>query len=316
MSNATIKVTVNAVKQVAPTIRELTLKPIEKNLSVFSPGSHIVVQIPSEEKLIKNAYSLLSDPHDASQYKIAIRLQPNSRGGSSYLHHHLKEGDELIISSPSNLFAPEWRAKKHIFFAGGVGITPFMSYIPEMIRREASFEMHYLFRSTQTGAYVEELHSLMGSKLHTYDTAASKRPDIEQILNNQPQGTHVYICGPESLIDSIKTFGEDHGWASSQIHYEAFAAPEPGEPFDVTLKQSEKTIHVSGNDSLLEALEAADIGIPNLCRAGVCGQCITKVSNGDIEHRDHFLTDKQKARNQYIMPCVSRTKSKTLILDI
>lgn len=316
MSQMSTKVTVRSIKDVAPTIREFTLAPTSGTFFPFSPGSHIVVEMPAEGKTIRNAYSLLSDPLDTQQYRIAVRLQDESRGGSIFMHKHVREGDELLITPPSNLFSPDWRAKKHIFLAGGVGITPFMSYIPEMMRREADFELHYMYRSTQTGAYADFLHEWIGERLHTYDSDTASRAQIDRIMAHCPQGTHVYICGPESLIEEVLKQGKATGWPASHIHYEAFAAPKPGKPFVAELKRAKQTVYVSEDQSLLEALEANHIDVPNLCRGGVCGQCYTQVLEGDIEHRDDFLSQKEKDRADCIMPCVSRAKSSRLVLDL
>lgn len=316
MSQTAIKVKVTNIKHVAPTIREFTLSPVDIEFLPFSPGSHVVLEMPSSKKIIRNAYSLLSDPLDTRNYRIAVRLQPESRGGSIYMHKQVKEGDELSISPPANLFSPHWRAKKHLFFAGGVGITPFMSYIPEMKRREADFELHYMFRSTQTGSYVDELKTSIGERLHTYDSSESGRADIAKIMSDCPQGTHLYICGPESLIETVLQLAETTGWPKSHIHYEVFAAPKPGKPFVVELTKSGKTVYVNEEESLLEALEANDIAIPNMCRGGVCGQCRTTVTEGKVEHRDDYLSATEKDSNRCIMPCVSRSKSSHLRLDI
>ncbi|GAB6070989.1 PDR/VanB family oxidoreductase [Thiomicrorhabdus hydrogeniphila] len=316
MSNTAIKVIVSAIKEVAPTIREFTLTPANGAFFPFSPGSNVVVEMSDGDKKIRNAYSLLSDPRDSSEYRIAVRLQPNSRGGSIFMHKNVHEGSELIISPPSNLFLPDWRAKKHIFLAGGVGITPFMSYIPEMLRQQADFELHYMYRSTQTGAYIDYLKETIGDRLHAYDSALSKKADVTQIMSDSVQGTHIYICGPESLIDSVLDYAEQSGWPKSHIHYEVFAAPKPGKPFLAELQKSGKTIYVPEDQSLLEALEANGIEIPNMCRGGVCGQCASKVLDGEVEHRDNFLSEKEHAENNCIMPCVSRAKSSRLRLDI
>ncbi len=88
------------------------------------------------------------------------------------------------------------------------------------------------------------------------------------------------------------------------MHWEAFAAPEPGLPFRVELARSGRQLEVAAEQSLLEALEAADVDVPNLCRGGVCGQCQTRYLKGEVEHRDHFLDASERASS--LMPCVSR----------
>lgn len=316
MSTDQIKVRVEAIAQVAPLIREFTLTAVKGRLYPFSPGSHVVVEMPGEQKTYRNAYSLLSDSYDASAYRIAVRLQDNSRGGSVFMHQQVKEGDELLITPPANLFMPDWNAKKHVLLAAGVGITPFMSYLPEMQRRQADFELHYLFRSKQTGAYQLELAEQLGKRFFSYDSDQSQRCNISELLADRPLGTHIYICGPEALIKDVQSVADQLGWPDSVIHFEEFAAPKPGKPFTVELKSTGKTVQVGESESLLEALEAADVAVPSLCRGGVCGQCATPVAEGEIEHRDSFLSAEEKARQDCVMPCVSRAHSDRLVLDI
>ncbi|MFK4752795.1 MULTISPECIES: PDR/VanB family oxidoreductase [Oceanospirillaceae] len=315
----TLKVKVAAVSAVAPTIKEFTLESVGAALPPFSPGSHIVVTMSGSDangkaKKWKNAYSLLSDPRNTDAYKIAVRLQEVSRGGSEFMHSQVQVGDVLEITPPANLFAPLWRAKKHLLIAGGVGITPFMSYLPEMQRQGADFELHYCFRGKQTGAYAEELQQTLGDACVPYDADAGTRCDLAALLKQQPRGTHVYVCGPELLIEGVRQNAAQMGYPASLIHFEEFAAPKPGAPFRVTLKHSGQTIDVGAEESLLEALEAAAIDVPNMCRGGVCGQCQTKVIEGEVEHRDNYLGAAERA--DCIMPCVSRAKSKTLMLEL
>jgi ferredoxin len=67
---------------------------------------------------------------------------------------------------------------------------------------------------------------------------------------------------------------------------------------------------------LLEALENANIEIPYSCRGGACGFCKTEVIDGEITHRDYFLTDAEKASGNCIMPCISRAQGDHLTLNI
>lgn len=316
MSNTLIDVTVGECRQVAPAIMEFSLKSAGGPLPAFSPGSHVVVEMHDGEKTYRNPYSLLSDPRDSSQYRIAVRLQDQSRGGSVFMHSRVKAGSQLRITPPANLFAPAWQARKHILLAGGVGITPFMSYLPELQRRGAEFELHHLFRSSRTGAYDAELKASLGERYFAYDSACDSRCPVGELMRSQKPGTHIYICGPESLIEAVYETAAEIGWPLEHIHVEAFSAPAPGEPFEAVLSASGKTVSVGSDESLLEALEREDVAVPNLCRGGVCGQCLTKVVEGEIEHRDHFLSEDEKNSGQCVMPCVSRAKSRKLVLEL
>ena len=101
------------------------------------------------------------------------------------------------------------------------------------------------------------------------------------------------------------------------MHYEHFSAPKPGLPFDVTLAVSGKQIRVGEQQSLLEAIEAAGVDPPYLCRGGVCGQCETNVisCDGKFLHNDHWLSEEEHRSGRKIMPCVSRFEGRSLVLE-
>jgi ferredoxin-NADP reductase len=308
--SAALKVRVSAARMLTPVVREITLEPCAGTLPGFSPGSHVQVHLPLAEGKVRNAYSLTSDPADNRHYRIAVRLQETSRGGSHYLHRHVQIGDSLEISPPANLFALHATASLHILIAGGIGITPFMAYIAALEQRQANVELHYLHRPGLSDAYIEELQQRLGSRLHTY----SCRPDLSSILRGRPLGSHLYTCGPQPLLDAVRQQAKALGWPQSRVHWEAFSAAQPGQPFDLELVRSGRHLRVGAEQSLLEALESAGLQVPNLCRGGVCGQCMTRHVHGEIEHRDHFLSPAEQA--EFLMPCVSRGCSPCVSLDL
>lgn len=312
MSNL-IPIRVVEIEQISPIIKQFTFVSDEQSLPQFSVGSHVVVHMEGKQKRFRNAYSLISNPADIEQYRIAVRLQDCSRGGSRFMHGNVREGDQLFISPPANMFLPNWQARHNVLIAGGIGITPFLSYVYEFEHRQTSFEVHYVYRNADTGAYRGELTERLGDKLHCY---SGSRPDLYRLLEQQPLGTHVYVCGPETMIQAVKETADALGWAPQRVHFEAFAAPQPGKPFVAKLARSGHEIAVNEDTPLLDALETHGLAIPNSCRGGVCGQCKTAVVSGEIEHRDAFLDDREKASQRCIMPCVSRSASECLVLDL
>ncbi|KGT47459.1 PDR/VanB family oxidoreductase (plasmid) [Acinetobacter sp. ANC 7454] len=305
--NSTVAVRVKQIKQITPVIREFSFEATEQALLPFSSGSHIVVQLPLADRVLRNAYSLMNDPSHPHEYQIAVRLQEQSRGGSRYLHEQVKVGDQLRISAPLNLFSLHSQAQHHVFIAGGIGITPFMSHMRYMLHAGSSFELHYACREGISNAYEDDLKYLFQDQVHIYSEKTQKRLDIEQLLGQQNLNTHVYICGPERLIQAVITTAKKLGWSPNRVHWEAFNSPAPGQAFDIHLSKSNKNIHVPSDFSMLEALEAHDIQIPNLCRGGVCGQCVTGYSQGEVEHLDHYLSVQEQQHS--LMPCVSRAKA-------
>jgi ferredoxin-NADP reductase len=314
-----IDVKVAAIEQVTPLVKHFTLVKQDGTVfPAFSGGSHIVISLNIGGRVHRNPYSLMGSPEDNGAYHISVRKQEKSRGGSAYLHENVTVGMPLKITYPVNLFSLAKKARKHILLAGGIGITPFMSQIADLERRDADYELHYAFRTPEHGAFVEQLKKTCGDKLHCYIDSLAERIDLVALLGNQPLGTHVYICGPNAMVVSALEIARNFGWPENHIHSEQFLAPPIGEPFKIQLARSNKEIQVPAEMSMLEAIEAAGVEADFLCRGGACGRCELQVleTDGVLVHHDHFLTDAEKASSKKIMPCVSRAKCERLLLDI
>lgn len=307
------------VAEVEPLTSQITRfrfeDPDGAQLPLFSGGAHVVVEMPDGDVLRRNAYSLISDPMDGSGYEIAVRRDDAGRGGSRYMHTHVHPGNTMRIGAPVNLFSLDLRARKHLLIGGGIGITPFVSQAKQLSRLQLPFELFYSVRNWHEAAGMKLLPKL--PQVHIQVTDDDGFLDLQGILRGQPIGTHVYVCGPQPMIDAVYNTAKALGWPKDALHSEVFLAPPPGESFQVTLARSGITITVNPHQSLLEAIEAAGVDAPWLCRGGACGQCETDVISckGEMQHNDHWLTDEDKAAQSKIMPCVSRFRGQELIID-
>ena len=286
-------------------------------LPAFSGGAHVVVEMQDGDTLRRTPYSLMSSPLDTSDYQISIRRDDEGRGGSLYMHNEVKAGMTMRLGYPANLFSLDKRSPKQLMFAGGIGITPFLAQTQQLIATNGDFELHYSARNTELAAYGLELTQSIGHRLHMYYDDQEQRIDFDGLLSSQPAGTHVYVCGPAPMIEHVLKRAAALGWPEIHVHYEHFSKAPPGEVFTVELKASNKTVEVGENQSLLEAIEAAGVDAPYLCRGGACGQCETDVleCDGELHHEDHWLEDDERASGKKIMPCVSRFKGQRLVLD-
>ena len=300
-------------------IKTFRFEPIDgRPVPPFSGGSHVVVEMNDNGVRRLNPYSLMSDPSDTRGYSISVRRDDFGRGGSLYMHNHVTPGMEMAISYPVNLFPEDARARRHLLIAGGIGITPFIAHMAQMDRRNANFELHYAVQSRSMGQFGDELKRSYDSRVHLYYDDEDIRIDLPALLRGQPLGTHVYVCGPKGMINAVHQIAAQLGWPRGAVHSEEFLAPPVGKPFQAELAKSGITVDVAAAQSLLEAIEAAGVEAPYLCRGGACGQCECDVlaCDGDIEHNDHWLTPEQRASQQKIMPCVSRFTGGRLVLDL
>ena len=313
-----IAVRVTEVTSLNDLVTRFRFEPVAGGLlPTFSGGAHTVVEMKDGDITRLNPYSLMSDPFDQSAYTISVRRDDEGRGGSLFMHKNVQVGDEMTISNPVNLFSLDLRARKHLMIAGGIGITPFLAQIKQLDRAHGNWELHYSCRSEALGSYVDYLTTTHPNDVNVYYDDQEQAIDLENLLDGQPLGTHIYVCGPKGMIDWVRGKAAELGWPREAVHYEEFLAPEPGKPFEVKLAISNKVVQVGENESLLEAIERAGVDAPYLCRGGACGMCETSVIDyaGNFIHRDHWLEDDEKASGEKIMPCVSRFEGKTLVLD-
>jgi ferredoxin-NADP reductase len=234
------------------------------------------------------------------------------------MHDEVRVGSIIDIAHPVNLFPLDKIARKHLLVAGGIGITPIMAQLADLHSGPVPYELHYAVRSPEHAAFLTELEQREPGRVQVYYRSAAQRIDFNELLSQQPLGTHLYVCGSVALIKNALDAARAWGWPDSHVHWEQFSAPPVGAAFDVRLAKSNLDVHVVPDQSLLESIEAAGVEVPYLCRGGVCGFCRTEVLelDGELLHNDHYLSDEEKASGKAIMPCVSRARCKKLVLDL
>lgn len=290
-----------------------------KPLPAFSAGSHIDVQVPGG---FTRQYSLCNDPRDQHRYRIAVLRDPASRGGSIGMHDAVNEGDVLHISAPRNHF-PLQQARHTLLIAGGIGVTPLLCMAQRMDAAGGDFTLHYCTRSMERCAFREEIAaSGFAGRVNFHVDAGepAQQLDLHTLLAKPDAETHIYVCGPGGFIDHVVGTAKASGWSSGQVHVEYFgAAPQDTSgdgSFEVKLASTGKIYPIAAGISVTEALKACGIEILTSCEQGVCGTCITRVLDGEPDHRDMYFTDEEHAKNDQFTPCCSRSKSALLVLDL
>jgi vanillate O-demethylase ferredoxin subunit len=283
----------------------------------FDAGAHVDIHVAPG---VIRQYSLCSDPADSSLYRLGVLKDPASRGGSLGVHDTLLEGAEVQISVPRNHFPLAEDAQRSLLIGGGIGITPMIAMAYALHAQGRDFELHYCARSRSTSAFVAELQAAPFAaqvQLHFDDEANPL--DLTGVLA-QPalHGVHVYTCGPAGFMDWIIAGAVQAGYSEAQIHREYFQldVDNSGAGFEVVAARSGKTVTVAEGQTILQALAEVGIDIEISCEQGVCGTCLCDVLEGEPDHRDVYFTDDEKAANDAILVCCSRSKSSRLVLDI
>lgn len=308
---AVLTATIVARRRLTHDVVELTLgDPDGRRLPEWTPGAHIDVHVPD---VGVRQYSLCSAPDDAGTYRIAVLRERDGRGGSAALHDTVESGS-VGISEPRNNFELV-DADRYVFVAGGIGITPILAMVADADRRAVPWELHYGGQTADSMVYRDELRRF-GERVRLYPQDEVGMLPLDTILAGVGTAA-IYCCGPAGLITAVENLSDP----ASSVHVERFSAvdvvdDEPAGPCTVRLAASGRTIDVPTDQSILDALESAGIAPIASCREGTCASCETTVLEGEVLHRDSVLTAAERSTGRTMMVCVSRARSKVLVLDL
>lgn len=284
----------------------------------YPAGAHIDIVGPTS---MVRQYSLCSPPDELDAYVVAVKLEPESRGGSAALHAHVEVGQELEISAPRNLLLIEKGADRHILVAAGIGVTPMISIAYQLHRTGEDFELHYFARSRDEAAFCNLLETRSGFSERVFFHFGRPREEqsdvLDRIFSSLSEASHVYTCGPQGFMQVVLERASaviPH----DNVHVEYFQAGEPQQAEDDTafeVELEDETYWVPIGKSIVETLAENGIEIDTSCKEGICGTCIMGVVRGEPDHRDQCMSSSEKQANDQIAACVSRSKSPKLALE-
>jgi ferredoxin-NADP reductase len=298
---------VEAIRDLTPGIREITLKP-DVALPSYPLGSHINVSLLIDGQPQTRSYSLVGARSD-DMLRIAVRLAPDSRGGSKAMWT-LQPGARLEISSPSSLYDIDWARKTYCLIAGGIGITPITGIAAALHSKATDLQLHYAMKARSEAAYLDELATLLGDRMTVHASDEGGRLDLIATFTALPADAITILCGPMRMLEDARRAWNAAGRAPADLRYETFGSSGllPTSEFRVRLKDRNEEIVVPQGRSMLSALNEAGFEVMSDCERGECGVCAIDVLSvdGEIDHRDVFFSDHQKSGNAKICPCVSR----------
>ncbi len=303
-------VVVAAARMATANVRVLTLRHARRDrLPAFRGGAHTLLTLPDGTK---RAYSIASDPAREEAWDIAVLREGH---GSSILHA-LAVGARLYATHPQHGFGAAEGAGRHVMVAGGIGITPFLSMLPPLLRDGADVTLHLCAREAASAPLVGEARVLLGERLVTWFGDARRRLDLASLLAQHAPGMHAYCCGPTRMLEAFREAAAH--WPDAAVHTETFLGLPPesaasGEAFSVHLARSGQSLEVPANRTLLDVLREAGVAPEASCEGGACGTCTVPVLAGRVMHRDLCLSGPKRAR--MMTACVSRGEGE-LVLDL
>ncbi len=305
--------TLRSVRDLTADIRLFEIEPAMPVRAV-APGSHLSLLLPIGSGSDVRSYSIVSVIDGA--VRIAVKLLPESRGGSAYMWS-LAAGSRLTVSRPRNHFPLGRSAEDYLLVAGGIGITPIHGMALALAEAGLPVRLLYGVRNEADAALADELRAVLGERLMV---SAGAPLDLGAAIARLKPGGEMYVCGPIGMLEAAKRAWKASARPVAKLRFETFGSSGryATEAFTVAIPRLGVKLDVPRTMSLLDALESAGVPMIHHCRRGECGLCALPIVDveGVVDHRDVFFTEAEKEGNAKLCTCVSRLAGGTLTLDV
>lgn len=314
---AKIAVRLQSAVDAATDIRLFEFAAVDGPLPSVAAGAHIDVAMPGG---LLRQYSLVTPLCSPARYVVAVKREAAGRGGSLWLHDQARIGAEFHLDAPRNNFALVEEAEQTLLLAGGIGITPLYSMFERLQELGRPVRLHYWCRSPDHALFRTQLERHPDVTVHY--SSATGRASLLEVLSAADPNAEIYCCGPSRMLgECIERVAR---LSRSRLHVERFVNETVSQsddtsanaPFVVGLARQGIDIEIGEDESILQALIAADIDVQYSCEEGMCGACETKVLEGVPLHRDSVRSAEDHRRLGTVMICCARSRTDRLVLDI
>ncbi|MGB0578760.1 MAG: FAD-binding oxidoreductase [Limisphaerales bacterium] len=287
----------------------------KKPLATFEPGQFLTfsLDVPGHDKKVVRCYSLSDRPRE-EYYRVTIKHLEDG-AGSGFFHESVREGAILDVKAPAGGFTLDLDSEQPVvLIAGGVGITPVLCMLNEMIKSQPNRKV-WLFYGVRNGKeHIMKEHLAQVARDHSQveiitfysrpnaedeegkDHDIGHRMSLNDLRDILPSSNfEFYLCAGgemmKTMVDALLTWGV----SEKHIHKEAFgpaSVPKTGntviqKAVRVIFAKSGKTLPwTPDTGSLLEMAEASKIETIDSsgCHAGSCGTCKTAIKTGEVEY--------------------------------
>ncbi len=319
----------------------------------FIPGQYLTLEADINGEAVRRSYSLCSSPFDG-ELRVAIK---EVEGGkfSSWANNQLVAGSTMRVMTPDGNFIAKIdpsKAHNYVGFAAGSGITPVFSILKSVLENEpeSTFTLFYGNKTATSVIFKEHIEALKNRYMERFE--------VHHVLSREDQGTDYlkgridqdkcktfakrffdidkvdgyFLCGPESMINSVSETLQDLGVAKDKIHFELFTSPAQSIAGKTKVgKESTKKIDSSitvildgdethfglnsDGDSILDAALDAGADVPYACKGAVCCTCRAKVIEGEVEMEMNYALEDDEVEDGYVLTCQSHPRSEKVVVS-
>lgn len=319
----------------------------------YLPGQFLTLKTVLNGTEIRRSYSICTSPLE-NDLRVAIKAIPEGRF-SQYANTQLKVGDTMEVMTPMGNFHPRLGKKdgKHyVAFAAGSGITPIMAILKTILEQEphSIFTLFYGNRSKDSIIFREALEGLKNQHLRRFSffhVLSQENQGIEPFFGRidtdkcrfflekllEPRLIdEFFICGPEAMINDIRTTLSEKKVDPKNVHFELFTTGvdlNKGQKSKKipAIKGFEAQIQVTldgntlvfpmkkSNESILDAALRAGANLPYACKGGVCSTCRAKITEGVTEMAVNYALEPEEVAAGYVLTCQTYPKSEKVAVN-
>jgi ferredoxin-NADP reductase len=248
-----------------------------------------------------------------------VKRDPAGRGGSRWVHERLRVGDVVPFGGPRNTFRMR-PAASYLFLGAGIGITPLLPMVEQAVRLGVDWRCVAVGRTRSAMPFLAELER-HGERVEFVETSVAGRCDLREAIGALDGTTGLYACGPERFLTPLLELEPELALPPGGLRVEHFTAPTDAVPagatsFELELARSGRVLEVPADRTVLDALREAGRTVLASCEQGLCGTCETGVLAGTPDHRDSVLAPHEREAGTCLLPCVSRSLTPRLTVDL
>ena len=316
----------------------------------FTPGQYLTLRATIDGEDIRRSYSICSGLDDG-ELRVAIK---RVAGGafSNWTNDTLRAGDTLSVMTPDGRFGvpiePD-AARMLVAFVAGSGITPVLSILRTVLRRErhSRFMLFYGNRSTDSIMFrgvLEDLKDRYLSRLSVFHVLSREEQDVP-VLNGHLDADkvrllaramvplrvvdHAFACGPQPMIEGLEKTLADLGLPRDRIHVERFTPGVGGRPriavvpraalpqaIATVISEGVRTeIPVAAGEAIIDAAIRAGRNLPYACKGGMCSTCRARLLEGRVEMTVNYALEPWETEAGYILTCQAHPRTGHVVVD-
>ena len=322
----------------------------------FIQGQYLTLKAHIDGSEVRRSYSICAGVDDG-ELRVAVK---KVAGGvfSTFANEELGTGDVIEVMPPrGTFFTPldEDSERNYLCIAAGSGITPIISIIKTILKREQRSQVTLLYgnQRVSTIMFKEELEAIKNqymSRFQWINILSRERQDID-ILNgriNNRKGAELirhlldlravdefFLCGPEAMISEVSRGLRAEGIDEGKIHYELFAASAESAAARVA-KHHERALKLAGmvaqvtvnadgrqtrfeltadGQNILDGALDNGVDLPFACKGGVCATCKAKLLEGEVDMDVNHALEADELAAGYILTCQSHPVTERVVVD-